>query len=72
LNLVARRNLVPGEQITIDYAAFRNETMADFVCTCGAPNCRGIICGNDYQQDFVAHDGLHVSDYVRNRSRVLR
>lgn len=65
LDLVARRTIAPGEQITIDYATFCNETMAPFICTCGAPNCRGEIRGDDYRQPFIAQYGTHVSDYVR-------
>lgn len=57
LNLVARRRIEPGEQITIDYGAFRDETMEEFACTCGAPTCRGVIHGgNDYQQAFISQN----------------
>lgn len=70
LNLVARRAIAPGEEITIDYGAFHNETMAAFTCTCGAPNCRGVIRGDDYRQDFMEQYGSHVTDYVwRKRHR---
>ncbi|MEZ4867564.1 MAG: SET domain-containing protein-lysine N-methyltransferase [Caldilineaceae bacterium] len=64
LNLVARRAIAPGEPITIDYGAFHNETMPAFTCTCGAPNCRGVIRGDDYRQDFIEQYGSHVTDYV--------
>ena len=67
LNLVARRSIAAGEQIMIDYGAFRNELMAEFTCTCGAPNCRGVIRGDDYQQPFIAPYGAHVADYVLNK-----
>ena len=39
--------------------------MEEFACTCGAPNCRGAIHGDDYQQAFIAEYEAHVSDYVR-------
>ncbi|MEZ4636515.1 MAG: SET domain-containing protein-lysine N-methyltransferase [Caldilineaceae bacterium] len=48
LDLVARRPIRAGEQITVDYATFCNEIMKDFECHCGSPNCRGVIHGNDY------------------------
>lgn len=67
LDLVARRTIQPGEQITIDYATFCNESMEAFACTCGAPDCRGIIRGDDHRQAFIAKYGSHVSDYVRSR-----
>lgn len=71
LDLVARRTIAPGEQITIDYATFCNETMETFPCTCGAPTCRGLIRGDDYRQAFIAQYGSHVSDYVRGKRWVL-
>jgi D-alanine-D-alanine ligase len=64
LNMVARRAILPNEQITLDYAMFMNELMPDFECHCQAPNCRGIVRGSDYMQPFVAKYGRHVSDYV--------
>jgi len=70
LDLVARRTIAPGEQITIDYATFCNESMEEFACTCGTINCRGVIRGDDYQQDFIEQYGAHVSDYVRSRRGV--
>lgn len=67
LTLVARRAIAQNELITVDYATFRNEIMADFVCTCGAPNCRGVIRGTDYRAAFVDRYGAHLSDYVRTK-----
>jgi D-alanine-D-alanine ligase len=67
LNLVARRKIRAGEEITIDYATFYNERMDDFVCHCGARKCRGIIRGTDYRESFVERYGDHVSDYVRTK-----
>ncbi len=64
LNLVARRPIQSGEEITVDYGTFHNELMAEFVCTCGTATCRGLIRGDDYRQAFIAAYGAHVSDYV--------
>ncbi len=65
LDLVARRTIEVGEEITMDYATLYNERMPEFTCTCGASNCRGIIRGSDFLSPFVAQYGSHVSDYVR-------
>ncbi|HRW09829.1 MAG TPA: hypothetical protein P5121_32230, partial [Caldilineaceae bacterium] len=62
-----RRAIAPGEEITLDYATFHNEIMAEFVCTCGAPDCRGLIRGTDYREPFVERYGEHISDYVRTK-----
>lgn len=67
LDLVARRAIAPNEPITVDFATFRNEIMPNFVCTCGAPTCRGVIRGTDYQAAFVERYGAHLSDYVRTK-----
>jgi D-alanine-D-alanine ligase-like ATP-grasp enzyme len=67
LDVVARRDIQAGEQITLDYATFCNEVMEEFVCQCGARDCRGIIRGADHLQPFVGRYGDHVSDYVRTK-----
>jgi D-alanine-D-alanine ligase len=43
LDVVARRDIARGEQVTIDYATFCGPSMAAFDCRCGSPNCRGKI-----------------------------
>ena len=67
LNLTARHRIAAGEQITMDYATFCNESLEEFTCSCGSPDCRGIIRGTDYRKPFLERYGDHVSDYVRTR-----
>jgi D-alanine-D-alanine ligase len=67
LDLVARRFISSGEQITIDYATFCHSTMEEFECTCGDPECRHLITGNDATRPFMERYRGHVSDYVRTR-----
>jgi len=45
LNVVARRDVAPGEELTIDYATFCDVRMVPFDCQCGSPHCRGRIVG---------------------------
>ncbi|MBS1188830.1 MAG: protein-lysine N-methyltransferase [Rhodocyclaceae bacterium] len=45
LNVVAVRDIAAGEELTLDYATFCNETMHPFECGCGAPGCRRRIHG---------------------------
>ena len=72
LDTVARRDLAPGDAITLDYATFCNELMPSFECRCGSDQCRGTIRGDDHLQPFVARYGEHVSDYVRRKRAALR
>lgn len=71
LDVVARREIVAGEEVTLDYATFCNELMPSFRCRCGAPGCRGTIRGTDHLEDFVERYGEHVSDYVRRKRQAL-
>ncbi len=73
MDLVARRKIKAGEEITIDYATFYNERMDDFPCHCGTRRCRKMIRGTDYLEDFVERYGEHVSDYVKmKREQAIR
>ena len=69
LDVVARRRLAPGDEITLDYATFHNERMPSFVCDCGDSACRGTIRGEDSRKDFVERYGEHLSAYVRQKRR---
>ena len=69
LDVVARRDLAAGDEITLDYATFCTEPMRDFACACGAPSCRGVVRGTDHLQPAVARYGGHLSGYVRRKRR---
>jgi D-alanine-D-alanine ligase len=66
LKLVARRPIPRGEEISLDYATFCGPDMNGFVCTCGAPDCRGVITSVDHLlPDLECRYGVHLSSYVR-------
>ncbi len=67
LNLVARRRIPAGSEITMDYATFYNELMAEFTCACDSPDCRLIIRGTDFKEPFMDRYENHVSDYIRTK-----
>ncbi len=45
LNVIAKREIKTGEELTLDYTSFLNNEMESFICNCGAPNCKKIIQG---------------------------
>ena len=45
LNVLALRPIPIGEELTLDYHSFSNDSMDPFPCACGAPCCRGLITG---------------------------
>ena len=51
VTLAARRDIEPGEELTVDYALF--EASEGFVgaweCVCGSTACRGRVTGRDWQ-----------------------
>lgn len=67
LDVVARRDLAAGEEVTLEYATFYDDRMPPFECACGAPACRGTVRGSDYRLPFVDAYGAHVSDHVRRK-----
>lgn len=46
LNVIAIRDIRDGEELTVDYALFIDESMEPFACQCGSVNCREIVFGN--------------------------
>lgn len=70
LDLVARRHITIGEELTVDYATFCGPLMSPFGCDCGSPHCRKVIAGSDHLlPDVRARYGNHVSDFVREAWR---
>jgi D-alanine-D-alanine ligase-like ATP-grasp enzyme len=45
LDVVALRQIAPGEELTLDYATFMNEDGEEFECHCGTAACRGVVRG---------------------------
>ncbi|HTA44045.1 MAG TPA: SET domain-containing protein-lysine N-methyltransferase [Bryobacteraceae bacterium] len=66
LNLVARRDIGEGEELTAEYATFCGPAMAAFECCCRAAQCRGTILGSDYLlPEIRMRYAGHVSEFVR-------
>lgn len=60
LNVVALRNIVKGEELTLNYADFLDEHMEPFNCRCGAANCCGRVTGIK-NNSVTEREGKHYS-----------
>jgi uncharacterized protein len=50
LAVVARRPIASGTEVTIDYALVEGEAGYRLDgCRCGAPDCRGVVTGEDWR-----------------------
>lgn len=45
LNVIARRQIATGDELTLDYAHFLDSSAEPFDCACGAAQCRGRVVG---------------------------
>jgi hypothetical protein len=48
--LAARRDLSPGEELTVDYATQTAESGFSMACRCGSARCRGRVSGADWRR----------------------
>jgi len=68
LDLVARRPIEAGEEITVEYATFIAGTGASFVCRCGADDCRGRVTPEDWQLPQIrCRYAEHCSGYIAGK-----
>ena len=63
LNVIAIRNIIKEEELTLDYTQFLDENMEPFQCRCGSSNCRGLIMG-------VRNNSLTEREQVINRIEI--
>jgi SET domain-containing protein len=70
VTLAARRDIAAGEELTCDYALFRNthwihDPDYKMACRCGSPLCRGLITGDDHRLPEVrAQYGRNLAPYL--------
>ena len=65
LNVIASRDIQKGEELTLDYATYLDETMEPFECHCGSANCRGWIEGTKGNSVEMRERGIVVSGFDR-------
>jgi uncharacterized protein len=68
--IVARRDIMPGEEITYDYATDCTGRDWDFQCICGSAQCRGRLSRDDWKNlQAVYRDHFH---HHLHRARSLK
>ncbi|MET8870333.1 SET domain-containing protein-lysine N-methyltransferase [Nonomuraea sp. NPDC004580] len=68
--LTARRDIEPGEELTVDYATHTGAEGWSMACRCGAPSCRGVVTGADWRSERLRQIyGTHWSPALLARMR---
>ncbi len=73
IGLVAMRDIAVDEEVCLDYAMCDGSTYDEFECSCGSPNCRGRITGQDWQRPelWERYEGYFMP-YLQRRIAALK
>ncbi len=64
-SVIARRDILVGEEITYDYSTYDIDIDFEIECHCGASNCRGTISNRDYlDSNWQEQYGLNLPPHV--------
>lgn len=74
VQLEAARDLVPGDELTYDYATTDTAPYDEFECRCGERRCRGWVRADDWvdadlQQRYAGWFAPHVARRIRDLAR---
>ena len=68
VTLVARRPIVAGEEVTVDYALHTADLPWSMDCRCGSPVCRGVVTNDDWRRrDVQQRYAGHFSPFLNRR-----
>ena len=71
--LVALQRILPGEEVTIDYAMCDGSPYDEFDCACGSAICRGRVTGDDWRNPVLwERYAGHFSPYLERRIKALK
>jgi uncharacterized protein len=71
--IVALRRILPGEEVTIDYAMCDGSPYDEFDCACGSALCRGKVTGDDWRDPVLwKRYAGHFSPYLQRRIDALQ
>jgi hypothetical protein len=68
--MLARRDILPGEEITYDYSTTEVAVPLEMHCLCGSPLCRGMVTNRDHlipewQQRFGSYLPRHTLKAIK-------
>ncbi|MCS6834928.1 MAG: SET domain-containing protein [Anaerolineae bacterium] len=64
--MVARRDILPGEEVTYDYATTDVDLPFAMICRCGSSNCRGVVTYLDHLlPSWQARFGDHLPAHTK-------
>lgn len=74
VTFVAMRDIAAGAELTIDYAMIDGDPAERMDCACGAPACRRVITGNDWQrpelqQRYAGYFSRYLQERVERENR---
>lgn len=68
VTVVAMRDILPGEELTLDYATVDGIAYDEFDCLCGSDQCRERVSGSDWTiPDLWARYAGWFSPYLQRR-----
>jgi hypothetical protein len=71
--IVALRRILPGEEVTIDYAMCDGSPYDEFDCACGSSLCRGKVTGDDWRDPVLwERYAGYFSPYLQRRIDALQ
>jgi len=71
--IAALRRILPGEEVTIDYAMCDGSPYDEFYCACGSFLCRGKVTGDDWRDPVLwKRYAGHFSPYLQRRIEALK
>lgn len=73
ITLVAMRDIVKGEELSMDYAGCISTSHFEMECSCGAPTCRKFISKNDWQNPRLQKKyGKHFQPYLLEKIKRMK
>ena len=72
ITFVAIRDIMPGEELTVDYAFIDNEDYR-FECMCGSSKCRHIVTGYDWKIEALQDEYYpYFAQYLKDKIDKIR